>query len=173
MSFLDEVHALLAGAEIAHAVVGATALALYGHPRATEDIDLMTTSWAVFERDLWALLEERGAEVEIRRGDDDDPLAGVVVLRRGLEVIDVVVGRERWRRELIERADSSGGIPVVRLTDLVLLKLDAGGLKDRRDVEVILPLLSAEQLAKIEGRLGLLSEWSRGHWEQIRRATSG
>ncbi len=173
MSLLEVVHGILEDAGIPHGLIGAVALALHGYPRATADTDLLTTSWAVLQDDLWQTLRGQGVEVEVRRGDDADPLAGVVVLRRGAEVVDIVVGRGAWQTELVARAGRKGRVPLVQLPDLILLKLHAGGNRDLRDVEDALPLLSESDVAAIEAGLVHLDEWSRGHWTRIRANAAG
>lgn len=53
---------------------------------------------------------------------------------RGAEIVDVLVGRYEWQREVQEASErlSLGEleIPVVRPASLVILKLHAGGPKD-------------------------------------------
>jgi hypothetical protein len=56
----------------------ATALAVRGIARSTFDIDLLTTDRRVFEPERWAPLVRAGATVDIRHGDAEDPLAGVI-----------------------------------------------------------------------------------------------
>lgn len=61
---------------VPHALVGGTALAGRGVLRATDDFDVLVTSGEVLHEPFWAAA--RGLGVEIRVGDHDDPLAGVV-----------------------------------------------------------------------------------------------
>jgi hypothetical protein len=61
-----------------YALIGAHAMAARGYPRFTVDIDLLTTDARVLEPAIWSELEREGAAVEPRRGDDEDPLGGVV-----------------------------------------------------------------------------------------------
>lgn len=65
------------------ALIGAHALAVRGYPRFTADIDLLTTDTRVLNPEVWAAVAREGGTVDPRRGDSDDPLAGVVQ-RRGL-----------------------------------------------------------------------------------------
>ena len=167
MSLIRQVHAILQDEGIKHALIGAAALAIHGYNRATADIDLLTTSWAPLDPGFWP--DQEGPEVEVRRGDDEDPLAGVVVLRRGDEIVDLVVGRGRWLGELLDRAIGTGPVPLVTLPDLVLLKLHAGGVRDRRDIEEVLPLMTSDQISEVEAHLHLLTDWSREHWTRLRR----
>jgi hypothetical protein len=126
----------LADAGFAHAVIGAAALAVHGHSRSTDDLDLLVADTRVLRRDLWP-------DGQVRVGDADDPLAGVV---RVPGPIDIVVIEGRWAAGMIERAVASGlvmpidgvPVPVVDAADLVLLKLYAGGAPDLRDAELLL-----------------------------------
>ncbi len=168
MTLLHEVHQVLSNAGIDHALIGALAMSRHGFVRATVDADLLACTSAALDPALWASLRSSGVEIEVRRGDDSDPLLGVVVARRGDEKVDLVIGRGRWQIEVVRRA-TGDDVPVVTLVDLVLLKLDAGGNTDRSDVERMVRPMSAEQIAKVEAGLHHLSDWSRGHWERIKQ----
>jgi len=106
---------------------------VHGIARSTFDLDLLTTDVAALEPATWApLLADARVTVVSRRGDSDDPLAGVARLGAvGERDIDVVVGRWAWQAEAIGRAGAvvAAGVrlPVVGRADLVLLKLYAGG----------------------------------------------
>lgn len=78
MTLLALVSRTLDSRGVAHAVIGATALAVHGVSRATADIDLLATDPACLDPALWAEVAATGARSDIRRGDVDDPLAGVV-----------------------------------------------------------------------------------------------
>jgi len=83
----------------------------------------------------WRALRESGVEIEIRVGDPDDPLAGMVRISSGSEPpVDLVVGDRGWQRRAIERAEprvlAGARLPVVRVVDLILLKLYAAGQQD-------------------------------------------
>ncbi len=130
-SLLRRVHERLAEAGISHALIGAAALAIHGISRSTFDQDLLVTDRRALNAATWAGLADV-AEVDIRRGDDDDPLAGVVrVISPGERDVDVIVGRHEWQRSIIEdavlRDTPAGSIPVASPKGLVLLKLYAGG----------------------------------------------
>jgi hypothetical protein len=143
LTLLADVTAILSGAGMAHAVIGAAALAVHGVARATADLDLLAVDARCLDTSLWRELRARGVEVEIRRGDSDDPLAGVVrVNLPGEAPIDLVIGRGRWQSELLARAEltliGSVSIAVVTAPDLVLLKLYAGGPQDAWDIDQLL-----------------------------------
>lgn len=168
MRLLDGLLARLAAQEIPAALIGGMALAAYGVSRATEDIDLLVLDRAVLGKDFWA--GEESYEVDIRRGDLDDPLAGVVRVRGEGEVVDLVVGREPWMKGVLDRRVEvplgSRVLPAVSRADLVLLKLFAGGPQDLLDIELLLAAdrggLQEEIEGRLEGRSGALREtWQR------------
>jgi hypothetical protein len=136
-TLIERVAAALQERGVAHAVIGATALAAHGYARSTRDIDLLAVDAAVLSID-WASVLPPSVEVEACRGDGDDPLAGVVRFTSGSESVDLVIGRWKWQAEAIARAEQSdlgfAVLPVITLTDLVLLKIDAGGGGDLFDV---------------------------------------
>jgi hypothetical protein len=95
---------------------------------------------------VWAGLPD----VDVRKGDSDDPLAGVVRIGPKAERIDIVVGRWKWEQRVIERAqpaDVQGAILRVPITsDLILLKLSAGGSLDQQDIVRLLAVGPRDQL---------------------------
>lgn len=106
MTLLDDVVATLRAANIAHAVIGAAALGAYGVARSTADIDLLTTDPQSLTRSTWSALES-SCHVDVRRGDLDDPLSGVIrVSRSGEPDVDVVVGKCAWQTTCVERAQA-------------------------------------------------------------------
>lgn len=124
-------------------MVGAVALAARGVARSTLDIDLLVTDVRCLDPKVWKEVESGGASAEVRRGDAEDPLAGVVRIRQeGERPVDVVVGRARWQGETVRNAEPLAvldvTIPVVRAVDLVLLKLFAGGPQDAWDIRQLL-----------------------------------
>jgi hypothetical protein len=143
VTLLAETAAHLRARDIPFALVGAAALAVHGVARSTLDLDLLVTTPACLAEPFWDDLRRARAEATVRRGDHDDPLAGVVRLRRGDEsLIDVVVGRADWQTAAIERARpreiEGASVPVVTAADLVLLKLFAGGPQDLWDITQLL-----------------------------------
>lgn len=125
------------------ALIGAEALALRGVSRATADRDLLATDPRALEPALWAALGEIGVRVEIRRGDAEDPLAGVVRFAAdGERPVDLVVGRGGWQTRILHRAPlldlGEVAVAVPGAADLVLLKLYAGGPQDAWDIAQLL-----------------------------------
>lgn len=169
MSLLPQITTVLDQAGIPHAFIGATALTVYGVNRSTLDLDLFATSPVCLDPDLWASLPS-SVEVDIRRGDLTDPLAGVVRFRTpGSQPIDLVVGKLIWQREVIERATPAvNGPPVVQLPDLILLKLYAGGPQDAWDIQQLLERPDrAGILREVEENLPKLPAHSGKLWQKI------
>jgi len=82
-----------------------------------------------------------------------------------------VVGRWKWERAVIERAEfvTSGPrpFPVVRAADLILLKLSAGGPQDAWDISRLLAV-NETVVAEVEQRLPDLQQDARDLWKRIR-----
>ena len=172
MTLLDRVCFLLDAAQIPHALIGAAALAARGVARSTYDIDLLTVDVRVLAAALWEPLRADGAGVDVRRGDLDDPLGGVIrVTAAGERPIDVVLGKGRWQARSLERADRPpGGPPVVAARDLVLLKLYAGGTQDLWDVRALLDAPDgAGLIAQVDEDLADLPADMRARWVALRR----
>jgi hypothetical protein len=173
MSLLAEVLGLLERERVPHALIGAAALAVRGVSRSTADVDLLCVDASILQRATWADFEVRGLLLRLLKGDSDDPLAGSVRLGEGSEIVDVVVGRDAWQREIIEAAEflSLGGLsmPVARPAGLVLLKLYAGGPKDAWDIRALLeasddaPAIRAE----VERMLVRLPADARRLWSRL------
>jgi hypothetical protein len=148
MTLLEQVSRSFDAAAIPHAVIGAAALAARGVARSTYDIDLLTTDSRVLSPDVWAPLQSSEVVVDIRRGDADDPLAGVVGVT------------ERPAR----------GVALVLARDLVLLKLYAGGTQDLWDVRALLDLPDAGSLASdVDQDLASLPADMRERWTLVCR----
>ncbi len=118
-------------------------MAIRGVARSTLDLDLLVTSRICLRSETWESLRREGPAVEIRKGDSEDPLAGVIRLELKRESpVDVIVGRARWQDEILQRAELAElgdvTLPVATASDLVLLKLFAGGAQDRWDVQQLL-----------------------------------
>jgi hypothetical protein len=165
-------------AGIQYALIGAAAVALRGHPRFTQDTDFLTTDARVFQRSVWEELTKSGVEVDIRKGDSDDPLGGVVRIGKPPEQVDVVVGRWMWERQIIERAqhmDAFGGsVPVATRSDLILLKLAAGGYKDLVDAASLLALGPRESIVTdVNSRIGDLPAEAQAEWARLTDRETG
>lgn len=157
---------------VAHAVIGATALAVHGVSRSTADIDLLVTDRRCFDAAIWGPLETTGATVDLRRGDADDPLAGVIRISRGEEPpVDVIAGRSVWQASIIARAvraDVAGAsVPIAGPADMVLLKLYAGGPQDAWDIAQLLDAAPAIEPI-VDAAIGALPPECAVLWRRVR-----
>lgn len=91
------------------------------------------------------------------------------------EQVDVVVARWKWELEVIRRAEP---MPVETLqlrvpltSDLILLKLAAGGYKDLVDAYNLLKIGPREQLiAEVDSHIGDLRPEAQAEWQKLRAA---
>jgi hypothetical protein len=158
------------------ALIGAAAMAVHGVSRSTLDLDLLVTDARCLDAASWHGIGSLDVTVDARRGDQSDPLAGVVRLRAPEEApVDVVVGRFRWQAALVERAvpaEVEGEmIPVARRDDLILLKLFAGGPQDAWDIAQLLDTEERDAVvAGVDARIGELPDDARALWVRIGHA---
>lgn len=169
MTLGHRVMAALDESGIAHALIGAAALAAAGVARSTLDLDLLTLNSRVLDSGPWAPFRAAGVEVEIRRGDFDDPLGGVVRLSVVDErPVDVILGRHAWQGRAVDRARRlPTGERVIQASDLILLKLYAGGTQDLWDIQQLLQIDSS-LAGGVESDLGDLPADARRLWGQVK-----
>lgn len=139
---LHKLTSILEREQIEYAMIGAFAMIARNASRTTFDVDFLTTDRKVLALD-WRLAIGDQVSVEVRRGDHEDPLAGVVRFApKGQISCEIVVGRWDWQSEIVKRAErlevQGALVPVARAADLCLLKIDAGGPQDLRDVTLLL-----------------------------------
>jgi hypothetical protein len=162
---------LLAGEQVRFAMIGAVAMAAHGVSRSTLDVDLLTTDARVLDQRMWHAAQ--GASTDIRLGDADDPLLGVVRVRRDERQVDVIVGRHAWQTAIVDGArpvDIEGeSIPVADAAGLILLKLYAGGSQDTWDIRELLAAGDASALARtVDARITPLPPRALDLWRQLR-----
>ncbi len=171
MTLLARVAAHLESQLIPFVVIGASALATHGVSRSTLDIDLLVTDVRPLNATFWTL---DVVMVDLRRGDEDDPLAGVVRLKaEGERDVDLVIGRAGWQTRLLTtdlKIDLEGvRVPVVDAAGLILLKLYAGGTQDAWDIEQLLAAGERSALvAAVDQRVAVLPADARARWQQLR-----
>lgn len=174
MSLLGKVVERFAQRRVAFAAVGGVALAIRGVVRPTFDVDLLTMDTAVLADAFWALIVKDGAAVEVRQGDSDDPLRGLVrLVARDERSVDVFVGRGTWQDGVVRRAEPFSLLdvraPVVRTADLVLLELHAGGAQDLDDAKQLLAADGDGELAhEVESRLAEIPRPAAIAWRKVR-----
>jgi hypothetical protein len=174
VSVLAEVAGVLERLGSAHAVIGATALAVLGTSRSTLDIDVLTTDLSVLQRATWSEVAAHGLDIDIRVGDIGDPLVDVVRVSRGDErPVDIIVGEAPWQRRILGEAQrytiGEVEVPVVGAVGLVLLKLYAGGPQDLWDIEQLLSSVpnTADLARQVGERLSALPERCRAAWDKV------
>src|SRR5258708_1524400 len=144
-----------------YALMGGQAVIMRGHIRPTFDYDFLTSDAAALQPSSWVSLE--GADVNVREGDYDDQFRGVVhiTLPDGTDV-DVIVAKWKWEGAVIDRSelmDVDGVMmPVPRVSDLILLKLAAGGGLDLQDIG---------NLMEVHGRAPIVAE-VEAHIDEVR-----
>jgi hypothetical protein len=133
------------------ALIGAAALAMHHYVRASEDIDLAAYTDLSKLRELQQRLEAMQLHTELRTPDEQDDLGGVLEVWQDtdedgdpIDSIEIVNFANPWRpgrrtpaRDAVANAqpiDASSPLRCVQLADLIALKLDAGGPRDKADV---------------------------------------
>jgi len=133
-----------------HAVIGAYALIARGYVRFTADFDLLTTDLNALAPETWERERAEGMRVELHRGDFGDPLRGVARIRSKSLKLDVVVAKYKWQGAVIDRATpmmfDDFELRVASISDLVMLKIDAGGQLDLRDAAELLNVGPREEV---------------------------
>lgn len=177
MTLLERVVQAFEQNKITYALIGAAALALHGVGRSTFDTDFLTTDSPALSNECWKGLRSAGVTVDIRAGGADDPLAGAVRFRHDGEVVDLIVGRTGWQSRAVARAEKkkiySMSLPVVSLSDLILLKLYAGGIQDRWDIQQLLAANRDELVhPTVASEIPELPPESRALWKVIVSGTS-
>jgi len=160
MMLLSRVAELLFEEKIDFVVIGASAMAVYGVSRSTYDVDLMTIDTQALDAATWAVLGSEGIEVDLRYGDVQDPLRGVVRFEaREQRPVDLIVGHGGWQARIFDHAGRAVfegvELPVVGLVDLILLKIYAGGPQDLWDIR---QLLDCDQSNEIQSLVRIALE---------------
>lgn len=151
-------------------LIGAVAMLAHDAGRSTFDIDFLTTDSRVLRMDWATILPSVNADV--RRGDWDDPLAGVVGFERAGEMsIDLVLGRWKWQAEVVSRGLPvtvfGASVRVARRADLVVMKLDAGGPQDLIDAQRLLAIGGDELRNEVRGLASTLPDRLRVECERF------
>jgi hypothetical protein len=177
MTVIEAVSQVLESIGAPYALIGARAVGARGYPRMTLDNDFLTSDKRVLAREVWKELEERGAMIDPRKGDFDDPIAGVVhiTFAAGVEA-DVLLAKWKWESEIIERSErlDVGGsiVPVPITSDLILLKLAAGGPIDLQDVVSLLATNRESLVREVDDKLDQVLPDVSAAWESLKLSTS-
>jgi hypothetical protein len=155
-------------------LVGAAALAVRGLSRGTHDIDFMTTSASALRVD-WKRELSAGTTIDVRSGEHDDPLAGVVRFsREGSADVDLVVARWAWQQKVIDCSESVDleifTVRVPCVEDLVLLKLEAGSYLDERDAAQLIEIHGIGVVRGVDARIAELPGPIGEAWARLKAA---
>lgn len=177
MTVIEAVSQILESIEAPYALIGARAVGARGYPRMTLDYDFLTSDARVLEREVWKELEERGATIDPRKGDFDDPIAGVVHITFADRVeADVLLAKWKWELAIIERSErlDVGGsiVPVPVTSDLILLKLAAGGPIDLQDVVSLLATNRDSLVREVDDKIDQVLPDVSAAWERLKLSTS-
>ena len=132
-----------------YALIGGMAVAARGFPRATKDLDFLINSDEDFFRKEFAKkLKDEGYNVELYKGQFDDPLRALIRIfdNHKNPLVDFILIHWKWQETIIDSAEklSLGNIfvPIAKTEDLVVLKLKASSPRDLLDVEELLKIAS-------------------------------
>ena len=87
----------------------------------------------VFDTSVWAELIRDGIVVDVRRGDFDDPLDGVIRVGDPGEV-DVVVGKWKWEQRVVDNAEPLQIAGILMPVAAPLPSKPPSGLEKRTDL---------------------------------------
>jgi hypothetical protein len=168
---ISDVPRILESIGAPYALIGGHAVIIRGHIRPTFDYDFLTSDAAALDPSSWESLE--GASVNVNKGDYDDQFRGVVHIKLpdGIDV-DVIVAKWKWEGGVIDRAESMDvegvTMPVPRVSDLILLKLAAGGGLDLQDIMNLIDVHGGDPLiSEVEARLDEVRPDVRDTWTKL------
>lgn len=135
--FLDVVE-ILQRENVDYAVIGAFALSVHGTIRGTMDVDAVVYAPPRQLANLQATFDSAGFRTELRRGDPDDPIPAMLVLRDDHEnQVDLLGGLRGLDPGVFSRTID---IPLMGVTlrivgreDFIAMKCFAGGPQDLID----------------------------------------
>jgi hypothetical protein len=147
--FLDLLHAFLT-ADVRFLVVGAYAVAVHGHPRATGDLDLWVDPTPLNAARVYAALQAFGAPLHELRPDDLERPG--IVFQMGLppariDILTSVSGlefEEAWTSRIVETI-SEMRIPFIGRDGLIKNKLATGRPQDLADVAALRDIAKGRQ----------------------------
>ncbi|MEO8035822.1 MAG: hypothetical protein ABI837_15405 [Acidobacteriota bacterium] len=178
MSVVEDIVRVFESIGAAYALIGGRAVGARGYPRMTLDYDFLTSDDRVLKPETWKDLEQNGASIDPRKGDHDDPLGGVVHIEfsSGVEV-DIVLAKWKWETEIIERSEplDVGGVvvPVPVTSDLILLKLSAGGPIDLQDVIALLSMDRDKLVREVDEKVAGVLPDVVSTWERMKLSMAG
>jgi predicted nucleotidyltransferase len=135
--FLDVVE-ILQRENVDYAVIGAFALSVHGEVRGTMDVDAVLFTPPKKLASLRATFESAGFHAKLRRGDHDDPIPAMLVLRdaHGNQV-ELLGGLRGMDPEVFSRTVEvplmGVNLRIVGREDFIAMKCFAGGPQDMMD----------------------------------------
>ncbi len=129
-----------------YVVIGGLAVGIWGHIRATKDIDILSDLKEEILNDFKDILQKRGYEIDIRRGDVFDPVPLLLRItipedRGGPAIADILIVTRDWERQILKnkRLIRYEGLTVnlISVEDLILLKLKSGSPLDQVDAKEV------------------------------------
>ena len=140
----DDFLRALSEAEVRFLVAGAHALAIYGVPRSTGDIDIWIEASPENSERMWRALRAFGAPVESLGITVDDLSKPDLVVQLGLPPrrIDILTGLSgltfevAWKDRVLH-VFGSGQVPFISRESLVANKRHTGRHKDLADLEAL------------------------------------
>ena len=122
MSVAKKVSVFLDEHEVPHAIAGGMAVSVHGHPRMTKDVDILVPSSAA------SVIKQLGKSSRI-----SGFLSGVSVKVDGVDVDFLFLGHGLGSKD-ITSAGEYGGLPIVGIESLIVMKLGAGRAQDTADI---------------------------------------
>jgi predicted nucleotidyltransferase len=149
---------LLTREKIQYAVIGALAASVHGAVRASMDADVLLSVGMPQARHLEDLLKAAGFVTELRSGDHDDPIPGLMQLRdvHGNQV-DLLIGLKGMEPHALERAIEvpfqGSALNFIGREDFVAMKVFAGGPMDLIDAARVISAGGADMDLELVRRL--------------------
>ena len=151
--------------DVPYAIVGALAVSYHGVPRSSVDADaaIWLEGTGKSAADVRAAMTDAGYKTQVRRGDNEDPIAAVIGIEDSYSnSVDLLAGVRGMDPEAHARSVSTSlldsPVLIMGAEDLIAMKVFAGGPKDLEDVRGILQvsggIVKLELLHRIAQRYG-------------------
>ena len=132
--FIDVVE-ILQREKVDYAVIGAFALSVHGTVRGTMDVDAVLFTPPKQLANLGSTLDRAGFRTELRRGDPDDPIPAMLVLRDVYDnQVELLGGLRGMDPDVFSRTVEvpflGVSLRIVGREDLIAMKCFAGGPQD-------------------------------------------
>jgi hypothetical protein len=149
---------------IAYAIIGAFAASFYGVIRASLDADAVISILTPQDTaDFCLNLKSLGLNAVYRKGDGEDPIAGVINIEdHFLNRVDLLMGIRGMKQETFFRCQEAQfmgvSIKIVSIEDFIALKIFAGSPKDIGDVMGVMAVsgekIDSNSLKEITSQFG-------------------